>query len=219
MNTLKLNFKKFRFNKLGSLLITDNIMLFLAIFSLGKFSPDYAIMATFFLLIPYLIITNRKKLFYHFLVAIVVSFIWIFIANGKYGYSNDNIVLFGLNIFPIFGWSVALFGSYAIYSHFESKIKRKTFLKKIIIFSSLYWVGLIFVESVAYHFFNIQNITTGNYKGLPICNCLHAPVWMQITYFLMGPLYFIICSLLKLKNPHETKTIIFNPTSSTNYNQ
>ena len=43
---------------------------------------------------------------------------------------------------------------------------------------------------MGYYLFNIHNIATSQFPGLPICNCIHAPTWMKIVYFSMGPVYY-----------------------------
>jgi hypothetical protein len=46
--------------------------------------------------------------------------------------------------------------------------------------------------------FNIQNVATASYPGLPICDCIHAAPWMQFAYFAMGPIYYLLIHSLKL---------------------
>lgn len=193
----------FNSNRLGKLLIMDKMLVILGMMSFWIFSPDHVIIVAFLLIIPYLLITNRISFFNHFLVAFALSLLWIFIANGKYEYSYNYAVIFGLNIFPVFAWSIGLFTLYLIYSYYEFMSDRKYSAKKFLFFTVLYWVLLLSAESIAYHIFNIQNIRNAIYPGLPICNCLHAPFWMQVAYLIMGPLYFFICSLFNLENPHK----------------
>ncbi len=202
MHTYNKNPKKLTYNKLGKLLIIDKLFFLLLFFSMLIFSPDMVIIAIFVLTIPYLIMTDRKSLFPQLAIAFLLSFIWVFIANGKYGYANDYVSVFGLNIFPMFGWTVGLFVGYLLFSHYEHIVSGSSFVKKIVIFTLMFSVLLISVETIGYHIFNVRNLTNAAYKGLPFCNCLHAPFWMKIMYFLMGPIFYSVCYYLKLENPH-----------------
>jgi hypothetical protein len=39
---------------------------------------------------------------------------------------------------------------------------------------------------------------TFGYPGLPLCDCIHAPRWVQVTYLSMGPIYFGLAEWLGL---------------------
>ena len=207
MNDIKQILKKFKFNELSKFFIMDHIFFLIFFLFMWVFSPDLVIITIFLLIVPYLMITRRKSLIYQFFVAFLLSLIWIFIANGKYSYSNDYVIVFGFNIFPMFAWTVGLFGLYLVYSHYERILNRRSFLQKFLLFTISFWVLLIAAESIAFHIFDIRNITKAAYDGLPFCNCLHAPFWMQVAYFLMGPLFFSICSLLRLRNSYTTLNV------------
>ena len=127
------------------------------------------------------------------------------IANNQYGYNRNVMTIFGLSSFPLFAWACGLFAAYLIYSHWEHKFKFVNFIKKTLLFIAFYWPLLISIETIAYHVFNIKNLSAAAYAGLPICDCIHAPLWMQISYLALGPLYFIICELIGLENPHHVK--------------
>jgi len=193
---------KFMSNKLGKLQIIDKILFLVIFFSMWIFSPVLVVISMFILMIPYLFLTKRKSLLPQLAVAFTLSFIWIFVANGKYGYANESATLFGLNLFPMFGWTMGLFTFYLVFSHYEHLFKKNSFLPKFFTFSLFFFLLVIATEAISYHIFGIQNLSNGEYEGLPICNCLHAPFWMQLAYFIMGPFYYLICHRLKLKNPH-----------------
>jgi hypothetical protein len=38
----------------------------------------------------------------------------------------------------------------------------------------------------------IRDTMSGNSLGLPFCNCIHAPWWMRIVYFTMGPVFYFL---------------------------
>ncbi len=206
MRYIKRGIKKFSLKKLTKLWITDMIFLILLSLLLA-YNTGFGAVAISILLIPYLLLTGRKSLFYHFFVAFSISFIWVLIANERYGYADNNVIIFGLNIFPMFAFTVGLLGTYMIYSRFENILKKRPFIQKLLSFAILYWILLIFAEWIGYHAFGIGNITNANYQGLPFCNCLHAPYWMQAAYFLIGPLFFSICSFLGFRNPRTTPNV------------
>ena len=63
----------------------------------------------------------------------------------------------------------------------------------------IFWALLILAEVLGYHVFEIRNAATGMYPGLPICDCIHAPPWMQAVYFALGPLYYGLLKMFKLE--------------------
>jgi len=200
---------KYEFHKWKTqLIITDLLISFIVVILLVVFRPDLLMISVYLLLYPYLFLTARKTAFYHLIISSLVALIWILIANNEYGYNHEMFTFLGLNSFPLFAWASGLFAAYLLYSHFEHKIKSVSFIKKIILFVAIYWPILIALETLAFHVFNIRNIATGMYVGLPICDCIHAPLWMQISYFAMGPIYFVICELMGLENPHHIKQTI-----------
>ena len=121
------------------------------------------------------------------------------IAKNQYGYNQEMFQICGMNALPFFAWSLGLLGVYFFFSHVENIVKLKGFIKKIGLFSLISTVLLIVVESIGYNWLNVHNIGTEIYAPLPLCNCMHAPVWMQISYFAMGPIYFAICYALNLE--------------------
>ncbi len=187
------------------LLILDILITVVVIAILGLVRPDILVILVYALLVPYLIVTRRKILFYHLILSSVVAISWMILAYSEYEYNFHSIVLFGFNLFPLFAWALGLFSAYIIYSHFEHKFHGSSFLGKLAIFTALYIPLLIVVETVSYYLFSIQNVAAAVYPGLPICNCIRAPPWMQISYFLLGLFYFALCYFLNLENPHNKR--------------
>lgn len=146
---------------------------------------------------------KTKKLAYHLLTAFLLILFWLFSARSQYQYNYNFWKIFGVSLFTLFSASVGLFLIYVIFSWFEYRFKLDKLAAKFFIFTAIAWVILIILETVGYHLFGIHNIRTAQYSGLPICDCIHAPFWMQLAYFLMGPVYFAICSLLKLENNNK----------------
>tara|TARA_Y100000310_G_scaffold221415_1_gene222985 strand:- start:1629 stop:2297 length:669 start_codon:yes stop_codon:yes gene_type:complete len=197
---------EFEFHKWKKkLMFLDKLMAIIFVVFLGIFRPDAIVIIGYFILFPYLLITKRKNAFLHLCIASIVALIWTIIASKQYGYNQEMWMFLGLNTFPLFAWASGLFTIYLIYSHWEHKLKFKTPVKKLLLFIALYWPMLLILETVGYHYFNIQNVATAIYAGLPLCNCMYAPLWMQISYFALGPIYFIVCELIGLENPHHIK--------------
>jgi hypothetical protein len=192
-------------NKVKHLLFAD-ITVFLSIVALMIiFRPDMVLVAVYVLIFPYLYVTGRKSAFFHLIVSSIVGLIWVLIANNQYGYGRDMIRLFGLHTFPLLAWPLGLLGAYLAYSYAEHKIKITNRIKKFILFIVMYWSLLIASETIAYHVFIFRNVATSMYAGLPLCDCIHAPWWMQLAYVAMGPIYFGICEVLGLENALKIK--------------
>ena len=159
----------------------------------------------YLLAIPYLILSKRTSLLYPFAISSLISFIWVFLARNYYYYNYNFVVLWKINLFPLFAWALGLFSFYLAYLHYEPFLIKKIgrgFIKMLALFSALYLPLLILVEDIGYNFLDIHNLAAANYSGLPFCNCLHGPVWLKLAYFLMGPVFFTICYFLRLENPH-----------------
>jgi len=114
---------------------------------------------------------------------------------NKYSYELGFWSVMGINLFTLFAWTIGLFGSVVLFNLFYKSNSEK----KIIVYIIAYWSLLITLETLAYHVFGFRNLATSSYPGLPLCDCIHAPMWMQATYLLMGPLYFYLCEFLSLK--------------------
>jgi hypothetical protein len=197
---------KYEFHKWKKqLIIADKALYVLVLLLLGIFHRDALMIGVYFMLYPYLFLTARKTAFYHLYVSSFIALIWMLIANNQYGYNRKMLTFFGLNSYPLFAWAAGLFAAYLIYSHWEHKLHYASFVKKMLLFVAIYWVILISVETIAYHIFNIKNLSTAVYAGLPLCDCIHAPKWMQLSYFALGPIYFAVCEFLGLENPHHIK--------------
>ena len=187
------------------LLIADKAIYILVVILLGVFRPDVLMICVYFMLYPYLFLTARKNAFYHLYVSSLIALIWMLIASNQYRYNREMLTIFGMNTFPLFAWASGLFAAYLIYSHWEHKFKFASPIKKLMLFAAFYLPIIISVETIAYHVFNIKNLSTAVYVGLPVCDCIHAPRWMQISYLALGPIYFGICELIGLENPHHIK--------------
>ncbi len=185
------------------LLIADKIITVIVLLLTGIFtSADIVLMVSFFLLFPYLILTKRKSLIYNLLLAFFVALIWSVISINEYVYNQGYMLAYGINLYTLFAWTLGLFALYVIYSHYEHCFDRKSLLIKLLFFVAIYWPLFIAAEAIAYHLFNVHNIANGVVKGLPLCDCVHAPAVMMIGNFSLGIIYFLACKCLRLKNPH-----------------
>lgn len=164
-------------------------------------------MMVYFLMIPYLYITRRMHVFWHFMLASVVALTWMLLAKSQYGYNQEIISVWGINLFALFAWASGLFGVYLVFSHLEAKFPRESRYQKMGLFLVFYWPVLIGAETLFYHVFNLHNLASASYEGLPVCDCLHAPPWMQLSYFALGPIYYLLCHLFGLQRFTVEKTI------------
>jgi hypothetical protein len=187
--------------------VSDIILIILVNKLLQFINPTLIIFSTYLLLFPYIKFTKRKYLINFLYVSTSLSLIWAIIAQDYYKYQHQTFLIFQLNPYSFFLWAVCLFAIYLLYEHISHKFK--SFFSKILVFSSIYWFLLIIIETAYYHFLNIRDLATSNYPGLPLCNCIHGPLWMQISYLCMGPTYFLVCKLVELKFPSK-KTIRFS---------
>lgn len=198
---MKIEFHKWK----KQLLVADIAIASIIVILFGIPRPDFVMIGVYFLLYPYLLLTQRRTAVYHLFLASAMAVTWLSIAKEQYGYNQDLLTIFGLNAYPLFAVAIGLFGAYMVYSHFEHRFKKSGFIKKVAFFLALYWPVLIIVETLAYHVFGIANVSTGAYPGLPLCDCMHAPRWMQISYFSLGPIFFGLVKLFRLQNPHWVK--------------
>ncbi|MFA6410492.1 MAG: hypothetical protein WCW26_02875 [Candidatus Buchananbacteria bacterium] len=144
-------------------------------------------------------VTKSKNLIYHLFLAFGLALVWTWFSNGQYLYNHHFPIFLGLNLFPLIGWTIGFLVLYSIYSLVIFQFGLKSFGAKLLFICFLYWPTVIVIETIGYYWFDIHNLGAASYPGLPVCNCLHAPVWMQIGYFVLGPIYLILCELLRLE--------------------
>ncbi len=165
--------------------LLDTTLAVLVFLSLGLFRPDFVVISVYILLHPYLLLTARKSAIKNLLLSSAVALLWLLIAHKEYGYNTRMFQLFGLNTFPLFAWALGLFAALHLFSCWV----RTTPGRQLLFFTLFYAVALIVLESVAYHLFHIRNLAMAAYSGLALGACLHAPLWMKIAYFALGPIY------------------------------
>jgi hypothetical protein len=114
-------------------------------------------------------------------------------GNKMYKYNKNFPKIFGLSTFPLIAWTLGLF---IISILFSIILKYFSLTNAIIITIILYWILLLTAEYIGYNLFSVHNIAASKYPGLPFINCLHAPLWMKIVYFSLGPIMIIVVTLI-----------------------
>lgn len=142
-------------------------------------------------LVGFILLGRRSKLYIPALSAALIALVWTAAAGDIYMYNTENLVPFGVNLFPLFAWSAGLLSGYFLYLAALKLVKVKKSWQKLVLFNILYVPILITLETVAYHAFGVVNEATSSYAGLAFCDCMHAPGWMQVVYFLMGTFYML----------------------------
>jgi len=180
-------------DKKKGLIILFDILFVILFITIGLvFIPDYSIIFAYISIVPYLLLTGRKNMGKQFLLATLISLIWILISKEQYGYEDALLTIDSINLFPLFAWASGLFSSYVLYKHYEWIFVKKGLIFKLMMYLALYWPTLVILEWIAYHVIKIRNKATSEYAGLPLIDAIHAPHWMQISYFSMGPIMFLI---------------------------
>jgi len=179
-------------------LVADASIFFVIFALLIVLRPDVVFPLIYLLLFPYIFFTGRNYLLRYLIIASVCSLVWMLIGGGIYGYQDTYFSIGPISIYPLAAWTVCFFLAYLFAGHFDND--QAAFWKKFLVYSICYLFFVIFYETVAYHVFEIRNPTTIGYPGLPVCDCIHAPVWVQVTYLSMGPVYYLICQFPGIRN-------------------
>lgn len=143
------------------------------------------------------------------LVAFLMATIWVFFTRAMYDYNMGFREVWGLNIFPLLAWTGGLTLGYILIERTSKKLKlSRQSPYRLVTAVLLYAVAVLIIETVGYHVFGVQNIGTSQYAGIPLCDCLHAPPWMQFGYFLLGPLHWLVLRTLAFlpKSSHKQAT-------------
>lgn len=155
-------------------------------FSIFKGHADLVLAFAWLFILAYILLTRRFVAVTHLLLATIVALTWVDYARDYYGYKIVYYTIFGMNLLPLMAWALSLFGLSEVYNYLNLTKKRYKFL----LFIPIFWAFLITFETIAYHILELRNTTTGSFVGLPFCDCIHAPTWMKVVYFSMGPVYY-----------------------------
>lgn len=175
------------------LLIGDLVILFGIIVGMSLFAgyADIVLLASWIIIVTYTLITKRYLSVLHLLLSTLIAVTWVYIARANYGYNHLYITVAGMNILPLLAWSLGLIGVSEIFNHFRTKRQ----LVNFILFVPVFWILLVLIETYAFHVIEIRDTMSGNSFGLPFCNCIHAPWWMRMVYFTLGPVYYGLTQL------------------------
>ncbi len=171
--------------------------------------PDIGLIIAIFGLVTIIILTKRYILLKFISISFIMAFLWQVVGGKEYFYGKDFWTLYGINIYPLLAWTIGLFVVYMVFFYVYENIfgTNKKVLKKpatkLFLFMLFYWIVLIVAETLAFHVFGFKNLGGANYAGLPICDCIHSPHWMQAVYLSMGPIYITIIYLFKSRRFYE----------------
>lgn len=170
--------------------MTFEFSLFALFIILFPFVRKDILIFAFYSIIYFYILKFKRKSLKYLGLSTLIAIIWVSITKDYYIYTPDMVTLFGLDVYPMLAWSLGLLGLRELYNY----VKPKNTLKAIIIIAIVYATTLIILETVSYHVIGFRN--PNPYQGLPICECIHAPVYTQIYYLTIGPIYYILTLLL-----------------------
>jgi len=163
---------------------------------------QFPIMIGLLITVFYLKFTQRQNFIINLIIAFFTALVWVYFAKQNYHYGKNFLEINGFCFYPVFLWGMALFGASLILSHLDP-ITKGNLLYKILLNTFLFSATLIIVEYSAYNIFNLKNQATIIYKPIPVINCIHAPVWMQIMYFLIGPIYGTLLYIIEFISEKE----------------
>lgn len=163
-------------------------------------TKELILLGIYLLLLAYLFAMRRKHLLRVALVASIIGMVWTLLVRDEYSYNVATITILDVNLYAFIGWSLGLLVGYLLYSGARRFVHASSWWHKLILFNVIYIPLLIVVESISYHALNVVNVATANYRGLPLCDCLHAPVWMQLAYLGMGSVFLLLVLTIKSRS-------------------
>ncbi len=173
-------------------LTADFAIIILVLLLLAVFQSDTVFIAMYVLLSAYLVLTQRTGLFFPLATASLVATAWIYLAQDYYAYDRSFHIFHNMNLWPWLAWAWGLFLVCYLYRGLEARYAIQGRLARLLVFSLMFWALLISAETFAYHSLGLMNVATREYGGLPWCDCIHGPGWMQAGYLALGPLYFML---------------------------
>lgn len=162
-------------------------------------TKELILLSLYILLLTYLLVMRKTRLLKLALLAFGIGLVWTLLVRQEYDYNTGNITILSINLYTLLGWSLGLWIGYILYMAALRFVRASTWWQRLLLFNVSYLPLLIVVEAVAYHSFNVVNVATASFNGLPLCDCLHAPFWMKIAYLSMGSIYFLLTLTIKTK--------------------
>ena len=123
-------------------------------------------------------------------IAFIISF--FLVAYYPYEYTSNNLLIGKINLFPLIAWTFGLIVLREIYKNVKWK-------NKIIKVSLLYLTLLFAIEYLGYYVLEIK--LNSNYPSFLGIGILHSPLFLQLFYIFIGPVYLLIVDFIeKRKN-------------------
>ncbi|OGT89379.1 MAG: hypothetical protein A2286_12460 [Gammaproteobacteria bacterium RIFOXYA12_FULL_61_12] len=183
-------------------LLIDLLLAGIAIAALPLIGTGVVMVLLTLIAVPYFRLPGKRHLLAPFLIALAMASIWAWIAGDMYRYRESLLLLGQVNLYPVLFWLFGLFVNMTLYDDLMRYLHRHPIWVHLAVFSLMFWAGLLFVEVMAYHVYGVRNLATLGYPGLPGCDCIHGPRWMQTSYLASGPVYFIAITLLGYHQNH-----------------
>jgi hypothetical protein len=153
---------------------------------LFKEHADLVLLLAWIFIVGYVLWLRRYSVLLHQVMATAFAIGWVSFASDYYGYEYDYFSIFGINTLPLMAWTLSLLAL----GEFCNSLNLKKREYRFFIFVPLFWFFLILFETVAYHVLGLRNTNTSGFAGIPYFDCIHAPFWMKVCYFGMGPVYY-----------------------------
>ena len=123
-------------------------------------------------------------------MVIAVLFALFITAYWPYFYTEGNILLGHINVYPLIAWTAGLVLLREAYEYLRVPYR-------FVIASISYVAVLFFVEYVGYYVFSIQ--ISGQFPSLLGIGIIHGPPSIHIFYLLAGPLYLAVTDYLRVR--------------------
>lgn len=130
-----------------------------------------------------------KKILKSIGIAFLIGFVLEFIFLNFWMYNSKiNIFLFGVPLFIVFLWSLLLPVSYALRELLVKIIKPSN---KLVFDLILFVLLIIPIEYIGSNVLGVF-FATEFPSLIPACNCMKAPLWLYVVYFIVMEIYFKI---------------------------
>lgn len=159
-------------------------------------SKELLLLTLYIAVIAFLLLTRKTRYFIPAAIALFFGVIWTLTVGDVYSYNVATVTVLGVNTFALIGWSLGLLVGYILYTRAIRHVKQAKMWQRLLMFNIIYIPLLLLLETIAYHLLNVVNVGTSTYAGLPVCDCIHAPAWMQASYLFMGTAYFLVVQLV-----------------------
>jgi len=143
-------------------------------------------------LVAYFLLDKRR--WREIALAAAISAIWVGFS-GIYNYRETNIAILGFNLFSFFAWTAGL----VLLKAFYDMLGSFKYVKAVI----FYIIALLFCEFLGYNLLGVQ--LSSNYPGLFGLKLMHAPLYAQLYYICIGPVYLLALISLNKRSIDKSK--------------